>query len=265
MLGTGQQVIKKIGLAFIFTPDPIASVAQATIDLGTLTERTFAADNGEEVIYDDREGEMQPITVAQNKFDQTYDLTTRGLGATNLAMYYRAASPTAWTQSAATATDIPHKLFPNSPIKILDALGVPVQMVASITNLKVGAATAVRAVDYDYTPGDLDRGLVYILPTTTLVTGNNMAGTITYGTAAVTAGFQISPLTGNCTIEGYGEIHGAACGGRSRFVDTGRYAVTFPSLNLPMDAVAGMKCMVRKLLNTASATPQGKVYLTRGF
>lgn len=265
MLGTGVQTLKKIGLMFVFTPDPVNGVVQPTVDLGTLTQRTIATDNGEEVIYDDREGNQEAITVAQNKFDQTYDLETRGLGASNLAMYYRAVAPVAWTQSTATATDIPHKAFPNSPIKLLDATGLPVQMVASITNLKVGASTAVRGVDYDYTPGDLDRALVYILTTSTLVTAGNTAVTITYVLAAVTAGYTIDPLSGNCAIEGYGEIHGAACNGKSRFVDGGRYSVTFPSLNMPVDQMAGMKAMVRKLHNSGSNAPQGKVYLTKGW
>jgi hypothetical protein len=268
MAGTGTPAIKKIGLSFFFQPDPVTISGTTTtfpfVDAGTLTQRTIKTDVGEEVIYDDRDGNLTPVHVSQNKYDPTYDLEAQNISAANLAMYFRSLPPIAWTQSAGTSTDIAHKAWPNAPIKIVDGSNNPQYMVASITNLKVSSTPGVRGVDFDYIPGDLDRGFIYILPSSTLVTAANTAVTITYVLAAVTAGYEIDPLSGACTIEGYGEIHGGACEGRSRMVHSGRFAITFPELTMAVDKIATSKISVRKLKDSGSNLPNGRVLLPKG-
>lgn len=268
--GTARQVAKKLGMAFLFQPDPVTIAGTTTpfpwVDMGGLKERSLKNDGGKVTVYDDRDGKKVPVHVVETASNPSYDLTIENVSGALLAMYYRGLPPVAWTQSSSTATDIPHKAWPDAPVKIMDnsTIPVPQYMLASITNVKVGATVCVRGVDYDYTPEDLDRGVIYILPTSTNITAANTSITITYGLAAVAGGLVIYPQSGGCSIEGYGQIHMGGCGGQSRIVEEGRFSVTFPELGVPIDDIANMKVTVDKLTDSGSNNPSGRVLLTKG-
>lgn len=266
------QSIKKIGISFMFQPDPVTIGATTTpfpwVDAGSLQTRTIKTDLGEDKVMDDRDGVAKPLTIPITKYDSVWDLETSNTGTALIQSYLRSLPAIAWTQSASTLTDIPHKAWPNSPVKLLDGATIPnpQYMVASITNVKVGASVCVRGVDYDYIPSDLERGLIYILPTSTLVTAANTSITITMVLTAVTAGKEMNALSGGCVIEGNGEMHYASCEGQIRAVDGfGRYSILVPEIVMPFDKVASTKLTVTKLSNAGGAYPNGRFLITKGF
>ena len=270
MIGTTTSAPRKIGTLFTFKPDSYTKadgtlVEWPTFEAGALTKRDAKQDNGEKPVKDDREGSRVNVAMVQTGYAPSWDLTTANTNAFMMALYHRSGPPVAWTQAASSFTDVPHRAWANSVVQLVDANGLPLVMVSALTSLKVGGSTAVRGIDYDYSANDLERGLIYTLPTSTLLTAAGATAiTISGSLAAVTGGYEIKPMSGGCTVTGYGHMHAAACEGASRISERGRYAITFPSMDWPLDDVATVSLTVTKLADIGGAYPYGRVLLTKG-
>ena len=255
----------KMGMSFFFQQSPATINSVATTfpweDMGPLEERTAKVEPDSETIMDDRNGKAVPVLVVENSFAQTYELTTPGISLKVLSWYYRSNPAAAPSPAIAggTSTAVPHNLFYNKPVKIVDANGNGQVMVTSITSVTVGGNALVPNVDYAYVQDDLDRGFFYMLPTSTVVTSTAsntpIAATVTYVTSAVTGNVQMQPMSGGCAIQGLGEMHFANCQGAQKIRDRGLWVIQIPDLTLDQKKIARVKPTLTKLGNLGTGIP----------
>lgn len=259
-----QQTFNRLAPAFFFLQDPAiiagSSVPYSWVDLGTIETRSSKVDIKEETIMDDRNGISQPITVVQNAFGMTYELETPNSSFRILQMYYRstpAAAPSP-AMNAGTGTSVVHTLYSGSPVKITDASGNGLVNITAITSVTVTAGSQVLAfgVDYTYTPQDLARGFIYMLPGSTYVTGaSGVPATISYTYSATTGNVQLTPGSGPCVIVGSGEIHFASCEGSRMIRERGRYSIAIPEITLSAEKLARVKPVVTRLYDPTLSYP----------
>jgi hypothetical protein len=264
------QQLNKHGPAFFFLQDPFTSGSVTTTfpwaDLGTIEERTVKNDPQSEVIYDERDGTQQAVGEAQNRFDPVFELTTPNSSVQMVSFFLRALPGTALARTGSAKTTVANVFSAGSPCKIVDATGTPVAMVASIqaVELTAGSVSLVKGVDFEYTQGDLDRGFIYFLPTSTNITGIAMPGTISYtDTTYSNVNNLLTMLSGPSVITGYGELWLASNQGQRRQVIQDRWAITVPDLQLSANKITRVKPTVRRLYAPTATTPS-QVLLAKG-
>lgn len=265
--------LRKMGARFGFIRDPLSIggvvTEQPYEDLGTISAVAWTSNQGVETIYDTFGSRNVPITQVANVLEETWELTTPNVSLALLAMMHQSIPPQSFTQAATAKTDVMHKFYPNKALRIVSRNGDDVIDgypfgIASIQAVKIGATAgtavaAVKGVDYDYTTEDLELGRIWILSTSTLVTTDNTNGYVSYTPRAISGNVLITPNSGPCTIEGYGEIFkGKSCDNKI-LIDQGRYAITFGGADTPSDQRTKLHPRVTRLKDPTGLYPEGRI------
>ena len=277
--GSATAVVRKIGGVFEFQPDPsIVNGVQFNwplIQVNVLTKRTIKVDKKNDTPMDDTNGIMVPVGLVQTAYIETWTLTTQNVNAYLLALLFGSPPPTPWTQAAATATAVPHVAFPAAPLQLVDANGVPVRMVSGTTppTVQVGGSTAVPNLDYTFAQEDLDRGLIYTGPNSTMftpaalaasnVSGGGIACTVSYG-LAVASGLEIVPLGSPCVAVGNGAYHASSCDNAFAMPIEGRFSPSVDEPDLALDKAATISLTCVRLYSPGSTRPYGRIRMTKG-
>jgi hypothetical protein len=237
----------------VFTPGSSA-VPQPIIDLGELTETAPAVATTDVTLYTSDGGTKRPIAVVRTAIDETYEFETKNLSMDMWALAFSANPPTTFSQTATPITAT-HYATPESLLKLVDADGVPVYGVSSVTS--VGSLT--EGTDYQFVLPE--RGFIKFLPGGAFVTPGDL--TITYVPRAITTtqGVRrlVSPYTQGCVTTGTAMIFWGRCGNQQQTVRECRVALAPAGNTIPEGNFGTIKFKLTELTDPTLDMPDGRL------
>lgn len=251
--------------------DPVtisgALVNQPWRKIGLCQPVSLNAQPTENEIIDSSSGSLQLVGKHRTRNGEAYDVQSQDLNINNLALLFGNVVPQAFTQAAATLTDIAHVAFPGAEIALVDGSGVRQYMVKTTgltAKTTAGSTPLVLGTDFIYTQPGLDEGFITILPTSTVITAETPVQ-ITFQTNAIAGNRLIVPDFSGCgVINCNAEIVWARCDGGERTVRSFRALLSVTNSNVQVENPSTITVRVEKIYDPTNAYPNGKFLYFKG-
>ncbi len=221
--------------------------------LGIIEARTDKVTTDAETIYDDSSGKSRPVAMIQNSYEQVYEFTAPNVSMPLREIYLQSMPAIAPSPAlpGGTFTSVSINLYPGQDAKIVDANGVGVLAVTSVSSINTGTSTLKFGVDWGATAQQLAAGFITILPTSTVIpmtTPGPVAATINYVATPITGNVQLQPGSGPCAVQGQCEMHLVTCG-QLQYADQAYCAISIPDLTRDPKKVTRMKPTVTRMFD----------------
>lgn len=259
----GNQDLWISGTRVYFQRDPVyiggSLINQPIMDWGTLKPAPGSAQVTIQTLMDGDGGILRPIAVVQTQEDENYEFESHNFNTDMLAIMFNANPPSDFVQTADPIT-ADHYVIPGRLVKLHDSGGIPVYGVASITSVTSSSTALVLGVDYEIV--SLERGMIRILPSGSVVT---TAGTISiiFVPRAITSTTGkkrlVLPHTGSCVQTGTALIVWGRCGNKQQTVRECRVAITPSTNNVPEGQFASNKIKLTVLTDPTLTIPAGRL------
>lgn len=134
-----------LGSSMVFKRNDVNGVDFPWVDVGIMDPVSPVVATTVAELFDSRCGVNVRADSGLTQITEDYEFVLRNMNLENLAFYFAAKRPSAFTQAAAGVDNTAFHVFKGELQQIIDALGVPLGMLGTISGLYTGAVDKTTA------------------------------------------------------------------------------------------------------------------------
>lgn len=259
---TGFQDYWIAGARVYFKRDDVGGVDQPMLDFGTIKSATPAIEVTEVELRDADCGLSKVVAKQVTQLTESYATVCSNFNTEMLALLMMSDPAEDFTQSATpvvgASQDPAHKGY---LMKLRDAAGDSIYALTSIEAVKDSLDVTTYVLDTDYEIVDLDRGIIRIMATGTIVENDEIL--VSFTPVAVTGKRLVKPQTQN-NIEGEVWVYYSRDGCDEQNVRHARASITPASSTVTAEDFSENAFTITILTDVTAAEPAGEMLYFKG-